>query len=323
MTQKNPTTDSPTRPSAPVRRGIAVEPATRPAMHAALSETVTAAGGELVPAAEAEALVWADPYAAHSYPDTIARAPHVKWIQLPYAGIEPFAHHLDRDHVWTCGKGVYADPVAEYAMAALLTVFRGFHVFARAGSWPAPTGRNLFGADITVLGAGGITRSLVRLLEPWGCRITVVRRSPEPFEGAYRTLTTADRHAAVTGADAVVVALALTARTRRIVDADLFEAMPATAWVVNVARGGHIDHGALARALRSGVIAGAVLDVTDPEPLPDRSELWSLPNCIISPHVGNTPEMGLPLIAGRVHENVVRWLAGQELIGLVDVDLGY
>ena len=71
------------------------------------------------------------------------------------------------------------------------------------------------------------------------------------------------------------------------------------------------------------MIAGAVLDVTDPEPLPDSSELWGLPNCVITPHIGNTREMGLPLIAGRVRENVRRWLAGEDLLGLVDIALGY
>lgn len=305
------------------RRGIAVAPDTRPVMHAAFVEAVASAGGEPAPVDEAGALVWADPHTADGFPEIIARAPHVEWIQLPYAGVELFAKHLDRRHVWTCGKGVYAEPVAEYAMAALLTAFRDFHLFARARSWPAQTGRTLMGADITVLGAGGITRSLMRLLEPWGCSVTVVRRSPEPFEGARRTLTLADRHSAVAGADAVVVALALTDETRRVVDAALLEAMPAGAWLVNVGRGGHVDHDALARALRTGAIAGAVLDVTEPEPLPDSSELWSLPNCIISPHIGNTPEMGLPLIAERVRENTARWLAGRDLIGLVDPDSGY
>ena len=125
------------------------------------------------------------------------------------------------------------------------------------------------------------------------------------------------------GADAVVVALALTDETRQVVDAALLDAMGPQCWLVNVARGGHVDHDALAAALRAGVIAGAVLDVTDPEPLPDSSELWGLANCVITPHIGNTREMGLPLITGRVRENVRRWLAGEDLLGLVDVALGY
>ena len=296
-------------------------------MHGAFVAAVRAAGGEVAVSAaemaEAGALVWADPYANHLYPEVIASLPAVEWVQLPYAGIEPFLDHLDTRLVWTCAKGVYADPVAEWVMAALLMGLRDFHLFAAAKSWCAETGRNLLGARITVLGGGGITRSLLRMLEPWGCEVTVVRRSDEPVAEAARTLTLARVHEAVAGADAVVVALALTEETQHVVDAALLESMGPQCWLVNVARGGHVDHDALGTALRSGVIAGAVLDVTDPEPLPDSSELWGLPNCVITPHIGNTRDMGLPLITGRVRENVRRWLAGEDLLGLVDIALGY
>ena len=298
-------------------------PDTRPVMHDAFTAAVRGAGGEVADLADARALVWADPYAADLYPEMIASAPSVEWVQLPYAGIEPFIDYLDTRMVWTCAKGVYADPVAEWVMAALLLGLRDFHLFAAAGSWCAESGRNLLGTKITVLGGGGITRSLLRLLEPWDCEVTVVRRSAAPVEGAARTLTLARVHEAVAGADAVVVALALTSETHHVVDAALLESMGPKCWLVNVARGGHVDHGALGAALRSGVIAGAVLDVTDPEPLPDSSELWALPNCVITPHIGNTRDMGLPLITNRVRENVRRWLAGEELLGLVDIALGY
>ena len=308
-------------------RLVAVAPDTRPVMHEAFAAAVRDAGGEVAVSAaelaEAGALVWADPYAAGLYPEVIASLPAVEWVQLPYAGIEPFVDYLDERLVWACAKGVYADPVAEWVMAALLMGLRDFHLFAAARSWCAETGRNLLGTRITVLGGGGITRSLLRLLAPWGCEVTVVRRSDEPVAGAARALTLHRVNEAVAGADAVVVALALTSETQHVVDAALLESMGPQCWLVNVARGGHVDHAALGAALRSGVIAGAVLDVTDPEPLPDSSELWGLANCVITPHIGNTREMGLPLITGRVRENVRRWLAGEDLLGLVDIALGY
>lgn len=304
-------------------KGVAVAPASRPVMHDAFTEAVREAGGEVADLAEADALIWADPYVPHQYPDLIASAPGVEWVQLPYAGIEPFVDHLDTQRVWTCAKGVYADPVAEWAMAALLMGLRDFHLFATAKSWAAESGRNLLGARVTVLGAGGITRSLMRLLAPWGCEVTVVRRAAIPVGGATRTLSLDQVHEAVRGADAVVLALALTDQTRHVVDADLLRSMGPECWLVNVARGGHVDHAALEVALRSQEIAGAVLDVTDPEPLPDSSGLWSLPNCVVTPHIGNTREMGLPLIGNRVRDNVRRWLAGEELLGVVDVALGY
>jgi phosphoglycerate dehydrogenase-like enzyme len=303
--------------------GIAVAPTTLPRMHAAFVGAVREAGGEVVDLAEADALVWADPGRADLFPEIRAQAGPLAWVQLPYAGVEPFAAHLDRDRIWTCGKGVYADPVAEHVMAAALVAFRGFHRFIPARTWGERAGRNLLGASITVLGGGGITHSLMRLLEPWGCDVTVVRRSAVPFPGANRTLTAADLHDALGQAELVVVALALTPETTHVINADSLAAMRSDAWLVNVARGGHVDHDALTTALRDGTIAGAVLDVTEPEPLPDESPLWSLENCIITPHVGNTAEMGLPLITERIRANVRRWQAGEDLIGVVDVDAGY
>ena len=95
------------------------------------------------------------------------------------------------------------------------------------------------------------------------------------------------------------------------------------AWLVNVARGPHVVTDDLVEALRDGAIGGAGLDVTDPEPLPDGHPLWSLPNCVITPHVGNTREMAVPLLSARIAENVRRWAAGEELIGPVDPTLGY
>lgn len=309
--------------SVPERHLIAVEPSTRPAMHAVMVEAVEAAGGTVVPIEQASALIFADPAAADAFPNIIGAGPGVEWIQLPYAGIETFQHHLDHDHTWTCGKGVYAPPVAEWIMAALLTAFRDIPRYVRASSWPVQDGKNLLGAKLTVLGGGGITESFMELIGPWGCDVTVVRRSTDPVPGAARTLTTDRLHEAVADADAVIVALALTDETRNIVDAETLAAMRSDAWLCNVGRGGHVVTDDLVTALREGVIAGAVLDVTDPEPLPDGHPLWELDNCVITPHVGNTPEMGLPLIADRVRVNVGRWIAGDELIGPVDVGVGY
>ena len=90
------------------------------------------------------------------------------------------------------------------------------------------------------------------------------------------------------------------------------------AWLVNVAVGRHVVTDDLVKALQAGEIGGAGLDVTEPEPLPEGHPLWSLPNCIITPHVGNTPEMAKPLLAERITANVRRWAHGEPLIGPVD-----
>jgi len=305
------------------RHLIAVEPSSRPDMHAAMSAAVQEAGGTVAPVEEASALMFADPFAADAFPAILERGEGVEWIQLPYAGIETFDHHLDADHVWTCGKGAYAAPVAEWIMTALLTAFRSMPRYVRATSWQSQQGRDLRGAKLTILGAGGITDAFMKLIEPWKCDVTVVRRRADPYPGATRTLSTDDLVPALADADAVIIALSLTPDTKGIIDAAALDAMRDEAWLLNVGRGGHVITDHLVAALRADTIAGAVLDVTDPEPLPTGHPLWSLDNCVITPHVGNTAEMGLPLIADRVRENVARWVAGEPLVGPVDVELGY
>jgi len=287
-----------------------------------LVRAVTAGGGSVVAPTEAEGLVWVGVENPAGLGELMAPASQLRWVQLPYAGIEPYLDFLDHKRLWTCGKGVYAAPVAEHALALTLAGFRGLNVYVGAHEWEAPVGKNLIGAKVTILGGGGITEVLLGLLAPFQCEITVVRRHDQPLDGA-RVVTTGELAASVANADAVVLALALTDETRGIVDSELLATMRSDAWLVNVARGEHIVSADLVAALEASVIGGAALDVTDPEPLPAGHPLWSLPNCLITPHVGNTPEMGLELLAVRVEENVRRYAAGEELLGPVYIDLGY
>lgn len=305
------------RPEAP---RIALAPEGAPAW---MAEAISDGGGHVVPLGEAEAIVWADPRRPEALAATLDAAPEARWVQLPFAGIENFVHLVDNEREWTCGKGVYAEPVAELALSLALAGMRGFATYARATSWAPPEGRNLLGARVTILGGGGITESLVRLLQPWNCHITVVRRTANHLDGVDDVLE-GDRYAdALPGADLVVLALALTPETDGIIAAGELALMEDNAWLVNVARGRHVVTGDLVDALRNRVIGGAGLDVTDPEPLPDDHPLWSLPNCLITPHVGNTPEMAVPLLAERIVANVRRFAADDDLLGPVDVDVGY
>ncbi len=121
----------------------------------------------------------------------------------------------------------------------------------------------------------------------------------------------------------MVLALALTPDTVGVIGAPELKAMDSDAWLVNVARGRHVDTDALVRALDEGWIAGAALDVTDPEPLRNGHPLWSRANVIITPHTANTQEMARPLLSARITENVRRFISGDPLIGSVDGALGY
>ncbi|QGG95957.1 D-isomer specific 2-hydroxyacid dehydrogenase family protein [Actinomarinicola tropica] len=310
---------TPRDPSAPPR--IAVEPNSGRAE--SLRAAVVEGGGVLADVEDADALVWADAARADLMPGLLARGQQLRWVQLPFAGIENYVHLLDDERTWTCGKGVYAPPVAEHALALALAGLRHVAGYAREQRWSAPVGRNLLGARVTILGGGEITASLLELLAPFGATTTVVRRRSTPMPGADRTVTTADLHDALDGADLVVVALALTPETEGVIGAAELDVLPSHAWIVNVGRGRHIDTDALVAALDAGRIGGAALDVTDPEPLPEGHPLWTHPRAIVTPHIANTPEMGIPLLAARVTENVRRFARGEPLLGLVDVDAGY
>ncbi|HVE94644.1 MAG TPA: NAD(P)-dependent oxidoreductase [Acidimicrobiales bacterium] len=284
------------------------------------------AGGEIVELPNAAALVWLRPDDPAGLKDALSAAPALRWVQLPWAGIEPYAAGglLDGDRVWTCGKGVYAEPVAEHALALALAGLRHLPERVRASSWGAESGRSLFDGAVTILGGGGIAQTLTSLLVPMRTRVTVVRRDPtRPVSGAAAVVGPEELDDAVATADVVVVALALTDATRGIVGAAQLRRMQPHAWLVNVGRGPHVVTDDLVTALREGWIAGAALDVTDPEPLPDGHPLWSLPNCLITPHTANTFEMAVPLLAARISENVARFAAGEPLVGVVDVAAGY
>ncbi len=291
-----------------------------------LGEAVRSGGGQVVPVSAAEALVWASPDSADGLADVLAdHGDHLRWVQLPWAGIEPFVPVLDDARLWTCGKGVYAEPVAELALSLTLAGLRGVGTYARSRSWRehGAVGTNLQGARVVVVGGGAITGSFARMVAPFEVELVVVRRSVDPFPGALRTVPLDALDDELPEAAVALVAAALTPETEGLFDARRLALMADDAWLVNVARGRHVVTDDLVAALRAGDLGGAALDVTDPEPLPDGHPLWTLPNCIVTPHVGNTPEMAVPLLAARVTENVRRWAAGETLLGPVDVAAGY
>jgi hypothetical protein len=184
-----------------------------------LADSIRSGGGVLCDAEAADAVVWADAGGVDRLGAVLAANPSIRWVQLPVAGVERFVPLIDTDRQWTSGKGLYDEPVAELALALLLTGQRGIIPYARAHSWTEPQGRGLYGARLTVLGGGGITGALLRLLHPFEPDVTVVRRRPRPMAGVRRVVGPEELEAAVTGADGVVVALALTPETEGIIAA--------------------------------------------------------------------------------------------------------
>jgi phosphoglycerate dehydrogenase-like enzyme len=290
-----------------------------------LLDAVVAGGGVVVATpAEADAVVWTEPHGARELRALLDGHPHIRWVQLPWAGIEHLVGALDTQRDFTAGQGVYAREVAEHALALVLACLRDLKRRSLASSWQPPSGLSLWGARVTLFGAGGIARELAGLLAPFDVQLTVVRRRavPPPFP-ADRVLTPTDRVEAVADADVVVLALALTPETEGIIGAPELAAMKPTACLVNVARGRHVDTAALIHALQHERIRGAGLDVTEPEPLPPGHPLFGMDQCLVTPHCANTPEMAVPVLSARVTENVRRFARGEPLLGMVDVAAGY
>ena len=309
-------------PPAADRSRIAVLPG---GVRTFLADAVVAGGGVLSDPEDAVALVWTETAEAGELGGVLDDHAGLRWVQLPWAGVEPYVDviraHADR--TWTCGKGVYAEPVAEHALALALAGLRGLDHYARATTWTGQRGRNLLGARVTIVGGGGISESLLRLLGPFRCDVTVVRRRPRPMAGA-RSVVGDDRlDDALTGADVAVLALPLLPGTAGLIDRRRLELLATDACLVNVARGQHVVTADLVDALRDGTLGSAGLDVTDPEPLPDGHPLWTLPNAIVTPHTANTQEMAVPLLSERITDNVRRWIAGEQLVGRVDPAAGY
>lgn len=286
-------------------------------------------GGVVVgPQDDADGVVWSGAPPS-GLAEVLVAHPGVRWVQLPMAGIERVVETGVMSDprwagvTWTSAKGSFARPVAEHALALALAGLRGLPQRSRARSWGEPAGISLYDAEVTVLGGGGITLELLRLLAPFGVRATVVRRNPGPVEGAARTVTSAELHSVLPGALVVFLALALNLQTVHIIGERELSLMGTDTWLVNVARGRHVHTDALVEALRQQRIGGAALDVTDPEPLPEGHPLWSLPNCLITPHTADTSEMVRPLLAARIKENVENLAAGRPLVGVVDTAAGY
>jgi phosphoglycerate dehydrogenase-like enzyme len=293
-------------------------------------DAVRAAGGTIADlSSDTRGLIWLSSKGVDELTEVLAAHPQIEWVQLPWAGVDAFAGlleaHADLPHpLWTSAKGAYSQPVAEHALVLALSLLRVIPTRVLARSWSTiAEGRSLYGLDVVLVGAGGIAVELARLLEPFGVRLTVVRRSDLPFDGAHRTVTTDRLRDVLPSADVVFLAAAMTAGTSRLIAADELALMKETAVLVNIARGGLVDTDALAAVLAEGSIHGAGLDVTDPEPLPDGHPLWDEPRALITPHSADTPEMTGPLLAERLRINVEAFLGAGNFVGVVDPRAGY
>lgn len=249
----------------------------------------------------------------------------LRWMHLLSAGREGFeAAGMPRRALVTWAAGGVAPTVAEHAFALLLAFCRRIPQAAAdtaAHHWDrraAAGARALEGGVLAIVGCGHIGRALARRARAFGMTTLGCTRTPRPDALLDEVHPLAQLHCVLARADAVVVAIALTAATRHLFDRAAFAACKPGALFVNVARGGVVDQVALREALLEGRLAGAGLDVTEPEPLPSDDPLWSAPNLLVSAHYGGGGgAVSRRRLAEGAAENLRRLIAGEPLRDLV------
>ena len=300
---------------------VAIEPKSFEAYEVA----VVAAGGELAPLSPSvRALIWTDYSAADLLATTISENPQLEWVQLPFAGVDAFAKILDAPVRFTSAKGSYKEPVAEHALALALALGRLLPVRIRASSWGRRAAVSFYDSNVLLVGAGGITEELIGMLKPFRAKISVCRNdASKPVELAHEVFGLEQLPQKISTADLVVIACALTDRTRGLFDYQLLSKMKPSAFLINVARGPIVKSADLLTALDKGFLAGAAVDVTDPEPLPAGHPMFGRDDLIVTPHTADTKEIVMRHFAIRLEHNVRAFLGQGEWLGEVDPSLGY
>lgn len=276
----------------------------------------------------AEALLLWD-FFSTAVKDVWGHAGALRWIHVAAAGVDKllFDDLVESDVVVTNARGVFDRPIAEFVLASILARAKGLHEshdLQRERSWQHRDTRSIDGTNALVVGTGAIGREIARLLAAVGMEVRGAGRTARSGDPDFGDVVASDDLAAHVGwADHVVLAVPLTDGTRGLVDASVLAAMKPSAHLVNIARGEVVDEPALLRALGSGRLAAASLDVFETEPLPEEHPLWSQPGVVVTPHMAGDAAGWLDTLARQFADNALRWLDGQELFNVVDLRLGF
>lgn len=247
------------------------------------------------------------------------------WIHTILAGVDRFPRDRLREAgvVLTNSTGIHGDAVGETVAAYALSFARRVHAHVsnqQRREWSQPEwddGWTVAGERACVIGLGSLGRGIVDRLTGLGLDVVGVRRTPTPEPGVERVYPVGQLHEAVSDARFVVAAVPLTADTRGMLDANVFESMRPDAYLINVARGDVVVQSELIEALREDTIAGAALDVFETEPLPDSSPLWEMDEVIVSPHCAAFTRDYYRHVATILRESCTRILDGKEPVNRV------
>ncbi len=266
----------------------------------------------------------------------LAGSPELFWVQVYSAGVERcvvLPDMIEGHKLLTNGQRIGSPALAEHAIAMMMVLARGldlYHANQIKGQWKREAGLDraghmeLEGRTLLVVGLGGIGTQVAKRGHGLGMRVIATRNSRREGPDYVDHVGLSDElHDLASRADVVINTVPLTDQTRGMFNAGFFDAMKSNAFFISVGRGGSTVTDDLVAALQSGAIAGAGLDVTDPEPLPEGHPLWTMPRVIISPHTAGRSDKGLDRLYLMVKENLRRYVAGEPMLSVVDIERGY
>jgi phosphoglycerate dehydrogenase-like enzyme len=263
-------------------------------------------------------------------------SPQLFWVQVYSAGVEDCVElpgMRKGAKLLTNGQRIGSPGLAEHAIAMMMMLARGldvYHTNQLKGEWQSQAGlersdhMELEGRTLLVVGLGGIGTQVAKRGHGLGMQVIAIRNSGREGPDYVEYVGLPDElNKLAARADVVINTVPLTAATLSIFNAAFFDAMQPAAFFISIGRGASTVTGDLVAALRSGSIAGAGLDVTDPEPLPAGHPLWSMPRVIITPHTAGQSDRGRERLYMMVKENLRRYVAGEPMLSVVDIERGY
>ena len=256
-------------------------------------------------------------------------APRVRWIQATSAGIGQSVKRLGYDQrmpgtLFTTASGVHARPLAEFVVMAVLMHLKGARRMLEDQSrqhWERYAGADLEGHTLAIVGLGRIGTQVAQTCRALGMRVIGASRHPAPCVDHF--YETSQLHEMLPLAEVLVLTVPHTPATEAMLGAAELALLPRGAYLINIARGAVIDEAALVEALRSGHLSGAALDVFAEEPLPVTSPLWSMANVLVSPHSASTSDRENERIADLFCDNLRRFLNGEPLRNVLDIERMY
>ncbi|MGH9339902.1 MAG: D-2-hydroxyacid dehydrogenase [Acidobacteriota bacterium] len=280
-------------------------------------------------------IVDADALIGNVTPEQVRAGKKLGWVQTMSAGVERVLHLSggndlrDSDIILTNNQIVQGPEIADHALAMLLTLTRGIPAFLKNKEeevWQRQDypGIELNGRTAVIVGVGGIGTQIAFRAWAHGMRVIAVDTEDIPYMPVVEKVVKPDQlHQVLPEADVLFVSAPHTTMSHKMIGAEEFKLMKPGAYFIAVSRGGLYDLEALVEALRSRRLAGAGVDVTDPEPLPKGHPLWKFENVIITPHIAGRSDKDRARMVGTIKENIRRFVEGKPLINVVDKHKGY